>query len=105
MVILALVGGTLLLERILAGPHTTGSTGYPRMDAAFDFDRLRRQRHGASAIKLRHGRQRWELPLLDVTREHQQRRDAGEQTIPVARIVGSVDGASQRSEERRVGKE
>ena len=95
MVILALVGGTLLLERILAGPHATGSTGYPRMDAAFDFDRLRRQQHGARAIKLRHGRQRWDLPLLDVTREHRQRRDAGEQTIPVARIVGSVDGASQ----------
>jgi hypothetical protein len=94
--ILAVVGGILLLERVVAGPHTTSGTGYARVDSAFDFDRLRRKQYGARATNLlgRHGRST--LPLLpDVTRDHRHFREAGEQLIPVASIVGSVDGASQ----------
>jgi hypothetical protein len=94
--ILVIVGGVLLLERIVVGPHATASTGYARVDSAFDFDRLRRKRYGARTLSvLRRGR-RSTLPLLEeVTREPRQLREAGEQLIPVASIVGSVDGASQ----------
>jgi hypothetical protein len=94
--ILAMVGGFLLLERIVAGPHATAGTGYARVDSAFDFDRLRRKQYGARAMSLLRRRGRSSLPLLgDVTHEHRQLREAGEQFIPVASIVGSVDGASQ----------
>ena len=67
------------------------------MDSAFDFDRLRRKQYGARVPgALRHRRTRSTLPVLnEVTREPRQLRDAGEQLIPVASIVGSVDGASQ----------
>lgn len=95
--ILAVVGGVLLLERIVAGPHTTSGTGYARVDSAFDFDRLRRKQYSARATNLlgRHGRST--LPLLqDIPHDHWHPRDVGEQLIPVASIVGSVDGASQR---------
>src|SRR5512133_1622136 len=94
--ILAIVGGILLLERIVAGPHFTAGTGYARVDSTFDFDRLRRKQYGAGVLRvLRHGR-RSTLPLLqDVAREPWQLREAGEQLVPVASIVGSVDGASQ----------
>jgi hypothetical protein len=94
--IVALVGGILLVERIVAGPHSTAGTGYARVDSAFDFDRLRRKQYGAGVLRvLRHGR-RSTLPLLqDVAREPWQLREAGEQLIPVASIVGQVDGASQ----------
>ena len=94
--ILAMVGGILLLERIVAGPHSTAGTGYARVDSAFDFDRLRRKRYGARAPSvLRRGGRRT-LPLLEeVSRGPRQLREAGEQFIPVASIVGSVDGASQ----------
>ena len=94
--ILATVGGVLLLERIVAGPHSTAGTGYARVDSAFDFDRLRRKQYGTGILRvLRHGR-RSTLPLLrDVAREPWQLREAGEQLVPVASIVGSVDGASQ----------
>jgi hypothetical protein len=97
MGILAMVGGILLLERIVAGPHTTASTGYARVDSAFDFDRLRGKQYRARATSLLRHRGRSTLPLLqDVAHEHRQLRDAGEQSIPVASIVGSVDsGASQ----------
>ena len=47
--ILAMVGGILLLERIVAGPHSTAGTGYARVDSAFDFDRLRRKQYGPRA--------------------------------------------------------
>jgi hypothetical protein len=93
--ILAVVGGILLLERIVAGPHSTAGTGYARVDSAFDFDRLRRKQFGprVSSVLRRGGRPT--LPLLqEVTREPRQLREAGEQFIPVASIVGSVDGAS-----------
>ena len=43
--ILATVGGILLLERIVAGPHPTAGTGYARVDSAFDFERLRRKQY------------------------------------------------------------
>jgi hypothetical protein len=43
--IVAMVGGGLLLERIVAGPHSTAGTGYARVDSAFDFDRLRRKQY------------------------------------------------------------
>ena len=95
--ILAVVGGVLLLERVVAGPHTTSGTGYARVDSVFDFDRLRGKRYGARAANLlgRHGRST--LPVLrDVTHDHRNFREGGEQLIPVASIVGSVDGASQR---------
>ncbi len=94
--ILAVVGGILLLERIVAGPHSTAGTGYARVDSAFDFERLRRKLYGPRALSvLRRGGRRT-LPLLhEVTRGPRQLREAGEQFIPVARIVGSVDGASQ----------
>jgi ParB-like nuclease domain len=94
--ILATLGGILLLERIVAGPHFTAGTGYARVDSAFDFDRLRRKQYGPGLPNvLRRGR-RSTLPLLqEVTREPRQLREAGEQLIPVASIVGSVDGASQ----------
>ena len=93
--ILAIVGGILLLERIVAGPHSTAGTGYARVDSAFDFERLRRKQYRlrVSSVLRRGGRPT--LPLLqEVTREPWQLREAGEQFIPVARIVGSVDGAS-----------
>jgi hypothetical protein len=94
--IVAMVGAILLLERIVAGPHSTAGTGYARVDSAFDFDRLRRKQYGAGVRgALRRGR-RSTLPVLqEVTREPRQLREAGEQLIPVASIVGSVDGASQ----------
>jgi hypothetical protein len=94
--ILAMVGGILLLERIVAGPHSTAGTGYARVDSAFDFDRLRRKQYRSrvSSVLRRGGRPT--LPLLqEVSREPRQLREAGEQFIPVASIVGSVDGASQ----------
>jgi hypothetical protein len=93
---LATVGGILLLERIVAGPHSTAGTGYARVDSAFDFDRLRRKQYGAGMPRvLRRGR-RSSLPLLQqFIGEPRQLREAGEQLIPVASIVGSVDGASQ----------
>ena len=50
--ILAVVGGVLLLERIVAGPHTTSGTGYARVDSAFDFDRLRGKQFSARATNL-----------------------------------------------------
>ena len=95
--IVAVLGAILLLERIVAGPHSTAGTGYARVDSAFDFDRLRRKQYGAGVPgALRHRRTRSTLPVLnEVTREPRQLRDAGEQLIPVASIVGSVDGASQ----------
>ncbi len=95
--ILAVVGAILLLERVVAGPHTTSGTGYARVDSVFDFDRLRRKQYGARAANLlgRHGRST--LPVLrDVTHDHWNFREVGEQLIPVASIVGSVDGASER---------
>jgi ParB-like nuclease domain len=94
--ILAILGGVLLLERIVAGPHATAGTGYARVDSAFDLDRLRRKRYGARALSvLRRGR-RPTLPLLEeVSRGPRQLREAGEHFIPIASIVGSVDGASQ----------
>ncbi len=94
--ILAIVGGVLILERIVAGPHSTAGTGYARVDSAFDFDRLRRKQYGPRALSVLRRDGRPNLPLLqEVTREPRQLRDAGEQFIPVASIVGSVDGASQ----------
>jgi hypothetical protein len=94
--ILAVVGGILLLERIVAGPHATAGTGYPRVDSAFDFDRLRGKQYAAQLTSLLRHRGHSALPVLqDVAREPRQLRDAGEQFIPVAKIVGSVDGASQ----------
>ena len=94
--VLAVVGGILLLERIVAGPHSTAGTGYARVDSAFDFERLRRKLYGPRALNvLRRGGRRT-LPLLqEVSRGPRQLREAGEQFIPVASIVGSVDGASQ----------
>ena len=93
--ILGVVGGILLLERIVAGPHATADTGYARMDGALDFDRLRSQHYGARARSLLRHRGHATLPLLrDVVREPRRLRDAGEQLIPVAKIVGSVDGAA-----------
>jgi hypothetical protein len=96
MGILAAVGGILLLERIVAGPHSTAGTGHARVDSAFDFDRLRRKHYGPRLLSvLRRGGRRT-LPLLqEVTSGPRQLRDAGEQFIPVASIVGSVDGGSQ----------
>lgn len=94
--ILAMVGGILLLERVVAGPHATAGTGHPRVDSAFDLERLRGKQYGAWATGLLRRRGRPTLPLLpDVTQEHRQLREAGEHLIPVAKIVGSVDGASQ----------
>jgi hypothetical protein len=94
--ILIVVGGVLLLERIVAGPHATAGTGYPRVDGAFDYDRLRGKQNGARATRLLRHRGSSTLPVLeDGIHEHRQLRDAGEQFIAVASIVGSVDGASQ----------
>ena len=92
----AMVGGVLLLERMVVGPHSTAGTGYARMDSAFDLDRLRRKLYGVQAASRLWRRGRPSLPLLrDLTHDYRQLRDAGEQFIPVASIVGSVDGASQ----------
>jgi hypothetical protein len=94
--ILAILGGVLLLERIVAGPHSTAGTGYARVDSVFDLDRLRRKRYGARALSMLRRAGRPTPPLLqEVTRGPRQLREAGEQFIPVASIVGSVDGASQ----------
>jgi hypothetical protein len=93
---LTVVGGILLLERIVAGPHATAGTGYARVDSAFDFDRLLRKQYSARATSLLRRRGRSSLPVLqDATHDYRQLRDGGEQFIPVASIVGSVDGASQ----------
>lgn len=93
---MAMVGGILLLERIVVGPHTTASTGYPRLDSAFDFDRLRGKQNGARVASLLLHRGHSTLPRLqDANHDYRQLRDAGELFIPVASIVGSVDGASQ----------
>ena len=76
--ILAVVGGVLLLERIVAGPHTTSGTGYARVDSAFDFDRLRGKQFSARATNLlgRHGRST--LPLLqDIPHVFRIVRDEG----------------------------
>jgi hypothetical protein len=92
----AMLGAVLLLERIAVGKHSTAGTGYARVDSAFDFDRLRRKLYGVRAPSLSWRRGCSSLPLLrEVTEDYRQLRDAGEQFIPVARIVGSVDGASQ----------
>jgi hypothetical protein len=94
--ILATLGGVLLLERIVVGPHSTAGTGYARVDSAFDIDRLRRKHYGPRAPSALRRGGRPTLPLLEeVSREPRQLREAGEQFIPVASIVGSVDGASQ----------
>ena len=94
--ILAMVGGILLLERIVAGPHSTAGTGSARVDSAFDFERLRRKQYRSRVSSVLRPGGRPTLPLLqDVTREPHQLREAGEQFIPIASIVGSVDGASQ----------
>jgi hypothetical protein len=94
--VLAMVGGILFLERIVAGPHSTGGTGYARVDSAFDFDRLRRKQYGPRARGVLRRGGRPTLPLLrEVIREPWQLREAGEQFIPVVSIVGSVDGGSQ----------
>ena len=93
--ILGVVGVVLLLERIVAGPHATASSGYARVDSAFDFDRLRGQQYGARAASLLRRRGHSALPLLqDVVRDPRPLRDAGEKFIPLAKIVGSVDGAA-----------
>ena len=66
--ILAMVGGILLLERIVAGPHS-GWHRVARVDSAFDFERLRRKQYRSrvSSVLRRGGRPT--LPLLqDVTR-------------------------------------
>ena len=34
----AMLGGVLLLERMVVGPHSTAGTGYARIDSAFDLD-------------------------------------------------------------------
>jgi hypothetical protein len=92
--IAAIVGGVLLLELVVAGPHATGDTGYASVDSTFDVDRLRRGHHGAWA-RLRPGRA-GRLPVLsELTAGAGQPRDVGERLICVADIVGSVDGASQ----------
>lgn len=94
--IFAMLGGVLILERIVVGPHSTAGTGYARVDSAFDLDRLRRKLNGAHAASLLWRRGSSSLPLLrELTHDYRQLRDAGEQLIPIASIVGSVDGASQ----------
>jgi len=93
--IFAMLGGVLLLERMVVGPHSTAGTGYARVDSAFDLDRLRRKLYGVRAPRLLWRRGRSSLPLLrDLTPHYRELRDAGEQLIPVRSIVGSVDGAS-----------
>ena len=92
--ILAVVGAILLLERVVAGPHTTSGTGYARVDSVFDFDRLRRKQYGARSAG-RHGRSTLRV-LRDATHDYRNVREVGEQLIPVASIVGSVHGASER---------
>ena len=68
--ILATVGGILLLERIVAGPHSTAGTGYARVDSAFDFERLRRKQYRLRVSSvLRRGRRSTLLLLQEVTRE------------------------------------
>ena len=94
--ILATVGGILLLERIVAGPHSTAGTGYARVDSAFDIERLRRKHYRPRVPRVLRRGGHPALPLLqEISREPRQLREAGEQFIPLASIVGSVDGASQ----------
>jgi hypothetical protein len=94
--VLTTVGGALLIERLVAGPHVTAGTGYARLDSIFDLDRLRTRRLTTATARLRRGRPGRTLPVLrDVIGGPRHVRDAGEQFIPVARIVGSVDGAAQ----------
>ena len=67
--ILATVGGILLLERIVAGPHSTAGTGYARVDSAFDIDRLRRKQYRPRVPSVLRRGGRPALPLLqEVTR-------------------------------------
>ena len=71
-------------------------TGYARVDSAFDFDRLRGKQFSARATNLlgRHDAQPFRF--CRTSPDHWHPRDVGERLIPVASIVGSVDGASQR---------
>jgi hypothetical protein len=93
--IFAMLGGVLLLERMVLGPHSTASTGYARVDSALDLDRWRRKLYSVRAPRLLWPHRRASLPLLrELTPHYRQLRDAGEQLIPVSSIVGSVDGAS-----------
>jgi hypothetical protein len=94
--IFTVLGAVLVLERLVVGPHSTAGTGYARVDSAFDLDRLRRRLYGVRAPSLLWRRGRRSLPVLrELTHHYRQLRDAGEQFIPVASIMGSVDGASQ----------
>ncbi len=93
--ILALVGGILLVERLVAGPRSTAGTGYASVDSAFDYERMLRKRSRAGIARLVHRRNVRTLPLLPAAAGIRHFHDAGEHLIPVAAIVGSVDGASQ----------
>jgi hypothetical protein len=91
---LTVVGGILLLERnrcwsARQGRHWVRPRG----------QRLRLRSTAAKAVQrpsVLRRRGRSSLPVLqDATHDYRQLRDGGEQFIPVASIVGSVDGASQ----------
>src|SRR4029453_19219437 len=94
--IFLLVGGVLLLERIVVGPHSTAGSGYARVDSAFDLDRLRRKQDSARAPSPLRREARPSLPSFrELIHHYQHLRYVGEQFIPIPSIVGSVDGASQ----------
>ena len=94
--ILAVVGGVLLLERIVAGPHDFGHRIRPR------GQRLRLRSAPWEAVQRPSdqpvGPPRTLNPSASAghPHDHWHPRDVGERLIPVASIVGSVDGASQR---------
>lgn len=93
--ILGLVAGILLVERLVAGPRSTAGTGYASVDSAFDYERLLRRQTRARMTGLLRRRDGGALPLLpEAATATRHFRDAGEKLIPVAAIVGSVDGAA-----------
>lgn len=100
--ILVLTAAAWLAARLLhvptrrrLGPVVVGSPWIEAEDA-YDHALREHRRHHVSAA-LTHHRDRLELPILsDVAPigQYLGQRPRGERTIPVQRIVGSVDGAS-----------
>ena len=76
--ILALVGGILLVERLVAGPRSTAGTGYASVDSAFDYERMLRKHSRAGIARLVHRRNVRTLPLLPAAAGIRHFHDAGE---------------------------
>ena len=101
ILILVMVAGLWLAARLLTLGLPGGGRGgsYTGLDTEYDFDRAwaEHRRRRRLAVLFRRSKD-LELPLLDAVAPlalaHQ--RYLGEQVIPLASVVGSVDGAAGR---------